>query len=196
MMKRLFDIAFASCCLLMLSPAMMAIALWVSLDSKGGIFFRQIRVGRHGGHFGLWKFRTMKPMSEASGQLTVGAKDMRITKAGQYLRKYKVDELPQLWNVICGDMSIVGPRPEVPKYVALYSEEQKKVLSIRPGITDQASLKYFEENELLAQSNDPESAYINEIMPAKLKLNLAYLHEQSFGKDLGIIWRTVCRMFG
>jgi lipopolysaccharide/colanic/teichoic acid biosynthesis glycosyltransferase len=137
----------------------------------------------------------MRPMSESAGQLTVGANDMRITNAGKTLRKFKLDELPQLFNVLIGDMSLVGPRPEVPKYVAMYTPEQRRVLSIRPGITDHASLLYFEENELLAQSEDPEKTYITEIMPAKLALNLQYLNSNSFRGDITIILRTVQRMF-
>jgi lipopolysaccharide/colanic/teichoic acid biosynthesis glycosyltransferase len=195
MMKRLFDICFSSACLFVLLPIMLIISIWVAMDSRGGVFFRQTRVGRDGVHFGLWKFRTMKPQSESAGQLTVGSNDMRITVAGKILRRYKVDELPQLWNVVCGDMSMVGPRPEVPKYVAMYTLEQSKVLSIRPGITDKASLIYFEENDLLAQSKNPEETYIQSIMPEKLKLNLMYMEEQSFLSDLKIIGNTIKRMF-
>lgn len=195
MMKRLFDIVFSAVMLVLLSPILLGITLYVACDSPGGPFFRQVRVGRHGRTFKLWKFRTMRPMSEASGQLTVGANDMRITGAGKILRKYKLDELPQLVNVLVGQMSMVGPRPEVPKYVAMYNVEQQLVLSIRPGITDEASLNYFEENELLAQSEHPEQTYIQEIMPAKLKLNLEYVRHQSFVGDLIIIARTAKRMF-
>lgn len=195
MIKRLFDIVFSAIMLVLLSPILLVITMYVAMDSPGGPFFRQIRVGRHGRNFKLWKFRTMRPMSEASGQLTVGANDMRITGAGKILRKYKLDELPQLVNVLVGEMSMVGPRPEVPKYVAMYNAEQQAVLSIRPGITDEASLSYFEENELLAQSEHPEQTYIQEIMPAKLKLNLEYVRHQSFVGDLIIIARTAKRMF-
>ncbi|MEN9640710.1 MAG: hypothetical protein RLZZ262_2579 [Bacteroidota bacterium] len=195
MIKRLFDIVFSSMMLVLLSPVLIGITIYVAIDSPGGPFFRQIRVGRSAQHFKLWKFRTMRPSSEASGQLTVGANDMRITRAGKILRKYKLDELPQLLNVWLGEMSMVGPRPEVPKYVALYNQDQKRVLTIRPGITDQASLEYFEENELLAKSNNPEQTYIDEIMPAKLKLNLEYLKHHSFAGDLVIIARTAKRMF-
>ncbi|MFM7730196.1 MAG: sugar transferase, partial [Flavobacteriales bacterium] len=159
-----------------------------------GVFYGQIRVGRNDTTFKMWKFRTMHPQSEAKGQLTVGARDPRITRVGYYLRKFKVDELPQLWNVFVGEMSIVGPRPEVPKYVELYNVEQRRVLTIRPGITDEASLRYFEENRLLAESSDPEKTYIEEIMPAKLKLNLEYLEHASLGSDLLIIGRTILRM--
>jgi lipopolysaccharide/colanic/teichoic acid biosynthesis glycosyltransferase len=180
MIKRLFDIVFSSMMLVLLSPVLIGITIYVAIDSPGGPFFRQIRVGRSAQHFKLWKFRTMRPSSEASGKI---------------LRKYKLDELPQLLNVWLGEMSMVGPRPEVPKYVALYNQDQKRVLTIRPGITDQASLEYFEENELLAKSNNPEQTYIDEIMPAKLKLNLEYLKHHSFAGDLVIIARTAKRMF-
>lgn len=195
MMKRLFDIVFATAMLIFLSPLLIILGIMISLDSKGGIFFGQIRVGKDGKHFKLWKYRTMKVNAESSGQLTVGSRDNRITSVGYYLRKFKVDELPQLWNVLIGEMSIVGPRPEVPKYVELYNSEQKRVLSIRPGITDYASLLYFTENDLLAASDNPEETYIGEIMPAKLKLNLKYLEEHSFLGDLKIVLLTARRIF-
>jgi lipopolysaccharide/colanic/teichoic acid biosynthesis glycosyltransferase len=192
--KRIFDIVFSGMMLLILSPLMLLFAIAILIDSPQGVFFGQIRVGKDGREFRMWKFRTMKPNSEKMGQLTVGARDNRITRAGFWLRKYKVDELPQLWNVLVGDMSMVGPRPEVPRYVNMYNAEQKKVLSIRPGITDYASLLYFEESVLLAQSVDPETTYINEVMPAKLKLNLDYLNKRTFSNDLSIILSTVKRM--
>jgi lipopolysaccharide/colanic/teichoic acid biosynthesis glycosyltransferase len=192
--KRIFDIVFSGVMLLILLPLMLILSLAILIDSPQGIFFGQIRVGKNGREFRMWKFRTMKPNSEKFGQLTVGARDTRITRVGFWLRKYKVDELPQLWNVFIGDMSMVGPRPEVPRYVALYNTKQKEVLSIRPGITDYASLLYFEESTLLAQSADPESTYINEVMPAKLKLNLDYLVKRTFSNDLSIIIDTVKRM--
>lgn len=179
----------------MLLPLFIIISIGVICDSKGGIFFGQTRVGINKKPFRLWKFRTMKPQSEKQGQLTVGARDSRITKIGYILRKYKIDELPQLWNVLVGEMSIVGPRPEVPKYVNMYSNEQLLVLSIKPGITDYASLMYFSESELLAKSADPEKTYIEEIMPSKLKLNLHYVAKHSFIQDLKIIRDTVIRMF-
>ena len=193
-MKRLFDIIFALVMLLLFSPLFVVLACWVSIDSRGGVFFGQERVGLDGKPFKLWKFRTMKPHSEKGGQLTVGASDSRITRAGYYLRKFKVDELPQLWNVVLGDMSVVGPRPEVPRYVALYSPEQRRVLSIRPGITDYASLRYFEESDILAKSANPEETYIQEIMPTKLALNLEYVHKHSFAGDLAIIVKTGWRI--
>jgi lipopolysaccharide/colanic/teichoic acid biosynthesis glycosyltransferase len=195
MIKRLFDILFSIVMLLLLSPLLISMAVIVALDSPGGVFFGQIRVGKSGRHFRLWKFRTMKVNAESSGQLTVGSRDNRITRAGFYLRKYKIDELPQLWNVLTGDMSIVGPRPEVPRYVAMYNEEQKQVLSILPGITDYASLLYFTENDLLAASSNPEETYIREIMPAKLELNLKYIREMSFLGDMKIVLLTARRIF-
>ena len=194
MIKRLFDILFAFSMLVLFSPLLMLLSLWVALDSRGGVFFGQQRVGINQRPFKLWKFRTMHPQSELHGQLTVGSSDKRITRAGYFLRKYKVDELPQLWNVLMGEMSIVGPRPEVPRYVAMYTSEQLRVLSIRPGITDYASLKYFSENDLLAASDNPEETYIREIMPAKLQLNLAYVQNHSFVGDLKIILLTGLRI--
>jgi lipopolysaccharide/colanic/teichoic acid biosynthesis glycosyltransferase len=194
-MKRLFDIVFAAIMLLLFSPLFILLACWIKLDSKGGIFFGQERVGLNGKCFKLWKFRTMRPQSEKGGQLTVGSTDSRITKAGYFLRKFKIDELPQLWNVVLGDMSVVGPRPEVPRYVALYTDEQSTVLSIRPGITDYASLRYFEESDLLAKSENPEETYISEIMPSKLALNLEYVRKHSFVGDLAIILKTALRIF-
>jgi lipopolysaccharide/colanic/teichoic acid biosynthesis glycosyltransferase len=193
-MKRLFDIVFACVMLLLFSPLFLVLACWIMFDSSGGVFFGQERVGLNGRSFKLWKFRTMKPHSEKGGQLTVGSSDSRITKAGYFLRKFKVDELPQLWNVVLGDMSVVGPRPEVPRYVARYTKEQRNVLSIRPGITDYASLRYFEESDLLAKSSNPEETYIHEIMPAKLALNLEYVREHSFVGDLAIILKTGLRI--
>lgn len=194
-MKRLFDIVFSLLMLLLLSPLFLVIIIAVILDSKGGAFFGQIRVGLNEKPFRLWKFRTMRPNSESSGQITVGAKDSRITRVGYSLRKYKLDELPQLFNVLIGEMSMVGPRPEVPKYVDLYSIEQKKVLTIKPGITDYASLEYFEESELLAKSSNPEKTYIEEVMPKKLALNLQYVNNRSFIGDMKIILKTIERIF-
>lgn len=194
MIKRLFDILFAFSMLVLFSPLLVLLSIWVALDSRGGVFFGQERIGIHQTPFKLWKFRTMHPKSELQGQLTVGSGDKRITRAGYFLRKYKVDELPQLWNVLMGEMSIVGPRPEVPRYVAMYTSEQLRVLSIRPGITDYASLTYFSENDLLAASDNPEETYIREIMPAKLQLNLEYVSNHSFLGDLKIIMLTGLRI--
>jgi lipopolysaccharide/colanic/teichoic acid biosynthesis glycosyltransferase len=190
-MKRLFDICFSAVLLLVLLPLGVLVSLWIVLDDFGSPFFVQQRVGLNGRNFGLLKFRSMRKNAESKGQLTVGMKDNRITRSGFFIRKYKIDELPQLVNVLLGEMSVVGPRPEVPKYVLLYNEEQQNVLSIKPGITDFASIEYVRENELLSQSPNPEKTYIEEIMPAKLALNLKYVREQSFLTDMKIILQTV-----
>ena len=192
--KRLFDIFFSSIGILILSPLFIILCIWVALDSPGGFFYRQIRVGRFGKDFRLFKFRSMVTGSDKKGLLTVGGNDARITRVGAVLRKYKLDELPQLFNVWLGDMSLVGPRPEVRKYVSLYSEEQLKVLNVRPGITDYASIKYFSENELLGQSSAPEKTYVEEIMPEKLRLNLIYIQDKSFLTDIKIILKTLLKI--
>lgn len=194
-MKRAFDIIFSFFGLLALFPFFLFIGIWILIDSPGGIFYRQTRVGRNNRDFRLWKFRSMRPDSDKKGLLTVGGRDPRITNSGYFIRKYKIDELPQLINVLTGDMSFVGPRPEVRKYVDLYSEEQKRVLLVRPGITDIASLEYFEENELLGKSSDPERTYIDQIMHAKLKLNLQYIDKANLGTDLSMIFKTIARIF-
>lgn len=194
-MKRAFDIACAFTFLVLLSPLLLIAAGCVAVTSPGGSFFRQTRVGRGGRDFRLLKFRTMRIGSEAKGQLTIGGRDPRVTRAGYFLRASKLDELPQLWNVLVGDMSLVGPRPEVPKYVALYTPEQRAVLSVRPGITGMASINYINENELLAKATDPEWTYIHEVMPAKLALDLRYVRERSFLLDLRIIATTIKRVF-
>ena len=194
-MKRLFDICASGIGLLLLSPLFLLLAFAIVLESKGGVFYRQQRVGKDQDLFWLYKFRSMRPASDKAGLLTVGAKDSRITKVGYFIRKYKLDELPQLFNILKGEMTVVGPRPEVPKYVALYSPEQLKALSVKPGLSDLASLKYFQEAELLAQSSDPEKTYIEEILPAKLKLNLEYIQRQSFALDMKIIAQTILKIF-
>ena len=191
MLKRAFDIFCSFIGLIILSPLFISVCLLIILTSKGGIFFLQTRVGKNNSHFKLFKFRTMFTNSDKKGLLTVGAKDPRITSVGYYLRKYKLDELPQLLNVFFGSMSLVGPRPEVRKYVDLYSAEQKKVLLVKPGITDYASLEYFSENELLAKSSSPEKTYINEIMPAKLELNKKYILKNNVWIDIKIIFKTL-----
>lgn len=196
MIKRLFDIFFSFFGLLILLPFFILIGLIIVIDSKGGIFYQQIRVGKSNKEFGLYKFRTMKPDSDKKGLLTVGGRDPRITSIGYYLRKYKLDELPQLINVFIGDMSLVGPRPEVRKYVDMYSKEQQRVLLVKPGITDYASIEYFNENELLGKSDNPEQTYINEVMPAKLKINLKYIEEYSVLTDFKIIFKTIGKIFG
>lgn len=194
-MKRLFDILLSFVGLIILLPFFILISVWILLDSRGGIFYRQTRVGKNNIDFRLWKFRSMRPDSDKKGLLTVGGRDPRITSSGYFLRKYKIDELPQLINVLKGDMSFVGPRPEVRKYVDQYNDEQRKVLNVLPGITDVASLHYFEENELLSKSNDPEKTYIEEIMPAKLKLNLEYISKANLGTDIGMVFKTIGRIF-
>jgi lipopolysaccharide/colanic/teichoic acid biosynthesis glycosyltransferase len=195
MLKRLFDIFFSITGLIILSPLLVIISLLVGLTSKGGILYLQSRVGRGNKDFKVLKFRTMKAGSDKKGLLTVGGRDPRITQTGYFLRRYKLDELPQLFNVLAGTMSMVGPRPEVRKYVELYTDEQKKVLEIKPGITDYASLEYYDENEILAASSDPEAVYIKKVMPAKLELNKKYIREAGLLTDLKIILRTIKRMF-
>ena len=195
MIKRLFDIVLSFFALVLLLPVFIIISLWILLDSKGGVLYKQLRVGRYNRDFLLYKFRTMNPGSDTKGLLTIGGRDPRITRAGYLLRKIKLDELPQLFNILCGKMSIVGPRPEVRKYVDLYTTEQLKVLNIRPGLTDYASLEYINESEILASSDDPEKTYIDTIMPAKLELNLKYIQERSFRKDMGIIFKTIRTIF-
>lgn len=177
--------------LLLFSPLLIVISLAIVLDSKGGMFYKQIRVGQFGKDFKLLKFRSMRSDSDKKGLLTVGARDNRITKVGYYLRKYKLDELPQLFNVLGGSMSLVGPRPEVRKYVDMYTEEQSKVLQVKPGITDYASIEYINENEILAQSSNPEQTYIDEVMPAKLQLNKIYIKNPSLHQDFKILFLTV-----
>lgn len=194
MLKRAFDLLASFLALLALLPFLLVLALAVLLSSPGGAFFSQTRVGRGGKPYRLWKFRTMRPGSEAAGQITIGGRDPRITNAGYILRRTKLDELPQLWNVLIGDMSVVGPRPEVPKYVAMYNAEQRAVLDVRPGLTGLASIAYIDENEVLGRSADPERAYVEEVMPAKLALDLRYVRERSLWMDLRIIGGTLVRM--
>jgi lipopolysaccharide/colanic/teichoic acid biosynthesis glycosyltransferase len=192
--KRLFDIFCSIIGIIILSPLFLIIWVVVKLESRGPAFFLQTRVGKNNLDFKLYKFRTMYLNSEARGQLTVGMRDSRITKVGYTLRKYKLDELPQLFNVLIGDMSLVGPRPEVRKYVSFYSDDQMKVLSVRPGITDVASIKFINENELLASSENPEDYYINHIMPQKLALNLEYINSNLFLKDVSLIFKTIIKI--
>lgn len=194
-MKRLFDVLSSFTALVFLAPALVVVALVIAGGSKGGAFFKQVRIGKHGKPFDLLKFRTMQMGSEAKGQLTVGGRDPRITGVGYFLRKTKLDELPQLLNVLRGDMSIVGPRPEVPKYVALYTPEQRAVLQVRPGLSSLASMEYINENEVLGRSSDPEGTYISEVMPAKLELDLKYVREQNLALDIRIIFGTLAKLF-
>ena len=187
-MKRLFDITASGLGLLVLSPLFLILAVWIKLDSPGPVFYRQVRVGRGNKDFRLFKFRSMRVGSDKKGLITVGGHDPRVTRSGYYIRKYKLDELPQLINVFIGDMSLVGPRPEVRKYVDLYTPEQMHVLDVRPGITDMASIRYRNENELLEQAADPEQYYRDVVMQDKLRINLEYIADHSFIKDLKIIF--------
>jgi lipopolysaccharide/colanic/teichoic acid biosynthesis glycosyltransferase len=197
MSKRLFDVAFSLLALLLLSPLLLALALWVRLDSPGPVFFRQQRVGLGGRLFGIYKFRTMHTGAEAAGpQITVG-RDVRITRAGAWLRRSKLDELPQFINVLRGDMSVVGPRPEVPRYVAHYPAELRAVvLGVRPGITDLASIAFRNESDLLAHSPDPERTYVEQVLPIKLRYAQQYVHTRSLWLDMRIIAWTVLALLG
>ncbi len=189
-MKRLLDILSSLLALVLLLPVWVAVSVAIVVGSRGGVFYKQIRVGKDNRDFNLYKFRTMRTGADQKGLLTVGERDSRITRVGYFLRKYKIDEFPQLINVLKGDMSIVGPRPEVRKYVDMYTSDQMRVLSVRPGLTDIASIQYVHENELLAASDDPEKTYIEEVMPAKLQLNLQYIDHQSLIGDLRLIGKT------
>lgn len=193
MIKRLFDIISSFLVLLVLSPILVIVSILILLDSKGGVFYKQKRVGLNQHEFGLYKFRTMRPDSD-SVKITVGDRDPRVTEIGYYLRKYKLDELPQLLNILKGEMSVVGPRPEVKQYVDLYNENQLRVLSVKPGLSDLATLEYVNESEILAKSEDPERTYVEEIMPDKLKLNLEYIDNQSLLLDVKVIFKTLARI--
>lgn len=194
MIKRGIDILFSLIGLICLFPFFIFISFFIFITSNGGVFFVQLRVGKNNKDFKLYKFRTMFLNSDNKGLLTVGNNDKRITKLGYYLRKNKLDELPQLINVLNGTMSLVGPRPEVRKYVNLYNSEQKSILDVKPGITDLASIMYYNENEILANSVNPEQTYINEIMPIKLELNKQYINEMSLFTDLKIIFKTFIKL--
>lgn len=189
-MIRFFDLIFSIMGLVILSPLFIILYLLIRIESKGGGFYSQERIGKNGKPFKLYKFRSMRIGSDKKGLITIGEKDNRITKTGFILRKYKLDELPQLWNVFIGDMSLVGPRPEVKKYTDLYTEEQKQVLHVRPGITDWASIKYVDENKILGESKTPDEAYVNLIMPNKIKLNMVYIQNQTLGEYFKIIFTT------
>ena len=191
--KRILDILLSALGLIILSPLFLAVSLAIVLESKGGIFYLQTRVGKNRKHFKLIKFRSMRSDADRTGLLTIG-RDQRITKVGQLIRTAKIDELPQLINVIKGEMSLVGPRPEVPRYVDMYNERQLEVLVVRPGITDLASIKYYKESLLLGQADDPENVYINRIMPDKLELNLEYIRNMNILTDVRIIFRTIGRI--
>lgn len=189
-MKRFFDLVASGLGLLVLSPLFLILAVWIKCDSKGPVFYRQVRVGRNNRDFRLYKFRSMRVGSDKRGLITIGGHDPRVTRSGYYIRRYKLDELPQLINVFVGDMSLVGPRPEVRKYVDLYTPEQMHVLDVRPGITDLASIRYRNENELLEQVDDPERYYVDEIMQDKLQINLEYVAHHSFATDILLIINT------
>ena len=190
-MKRLFDIVASTLGLIVLSPLFLVLAVWIKVDSKGPVFYRQTRVGWHNKDFRIFKFRSMRVGSDRGSLVTIGGRDPRITKSGYYIRKYKLDEFPQLINVLIGDMSLVGPRPEVRHYVDYWTPKQMRVLDVRPGITDPASIKFRNENELMAQADDPEQYYINVIMQEKLRLYLEYVDNQSFLYDLRLIFATL-----
>ncbi|WP_426329336.1 sugar transferase [Pedobacter sp. R-06] len=192
--KRIFDVVFAILCLVLFSPLLILIAILIKLNSRGPVIFKQIRVGRNMKDFHLVKFRTMYVTQSNNSLLTIGNRDNRITRIGYWLRKYKLDELPQLLNVLKGQMSFVGPRPEVRKYVNLYNEEQRYVLSVKPGITDWASVEFCNENELLKHAEDPETYYIERIIPAKIKQNMRYIHHNDILTDFKIIWLTINRI--
>lgn len=195
MTKRLFDFSLSLIALIILMPLFILIAVAIKINSRGSAFYKQARVGKDGNEFELFKFRTMYVNSDRAGLLTIGSKDYRITSVGYWLRKYKLDELPQLLNVLKGDMSFVGPRPEVRKYVNMYTPAQLKVLSVKPGVTDWASIKYFDENDILAGSDDPEDMYIKVIVPSKISKNLEYIDNQGILMDLKIILSTIKRIF-
>ena len=193
-MKCAFDIIVSSIILLLFLPFGIIISLIIVFSSRGGVFYTQERVGRNGVPFGVIKFRTMRRNADKAGKLTVGMRDPRITKIGYLLRKLKLDEFPQFMNVLGGSMSIVGPRPEVQEYVNMYTEKQMEILTIKPGITDYASLEYFKENEMLGKSDNPQRTYIEEVMPAKIELNRKYMENPGVGQDIKIMWRTFLKM--
>lgn len=195
-MKRAFDIIMAALGLVLLSPLMILIALLIKLTSPGPIFYGQERVGRNFKPFRIWKFRSMVPHADRIGGLLTAGRDPRITPVGAFLRKTKLDELPQLWNVLVGDMSFVGPRPEVRRYVEYYRQEYEHILQVRPGITDPASLKYRHESEILGQCADPEHIYLTQILPDKIALARQYIQQQSLWYDLMLIMKTILHMPG
>lgn len=189
-MIRFCDIVFSFIGLLLLLPVFIIVSLWIVIDNPGPVFYRQSRVGKDNRDFLLLKFRSMRVGADKMSLITVGDHDPRVTRAGFYIRKYKLDELPQLCNVLVGDMSFVGPRPEVRRYVDVYTPEQRRVLSVRPGITDYASIEYIDENTILAQAADPDKTYIEQIIPAKIALNMRYIEHQTLGEYFKIIFLT------
>ena len=194
MLIRLLDIVLSLLGLIFLLPIFLILAVWIKFDSQGSIFFRQIRVGKDGRDFRIYKFRTMIVNAEKMGIITIGERDPRITNSGYFLRKYKLDELPQLINVLKGEMSFVGPRPEVRKYVEMYNQEQLKILTVKPGITDYASIEYINEDEILGKSSDPEKTYIEEIMPQKIKYNMKYINNKTMIEYFKIIFLTIIKI--
>jgi len=193
-MLRVFDLIFSFVGVILLLPFLMIIGCAVLFTSKGGIFYTQERIGKNGRPFKLLKFRTMKTGSDKKGLLTVGENDNRITRVGKVLRKYKIDELPQLLNVLFGTMSLVGPRPEVRKYVDLYTPEQRNVLNVKPGITDYASVYYMDENKLLSTADDPELMYIEEIMPDKIRWNMVFINKPTIANYFNVVWLTIDKL--
>lgn len=193
-MKRLIDIFASGLGLLLLSPLFIILAVWIKLDSKGPVFYRQIRVGKDNKDFSIYKFRSMRMGADKGSLITIGGRDSRVTRSGYYIRKYKLDELAQLINVFIGEMSLVGPRPEVRKYVDLYTDEQQKVLSIRPGITDYASIEYMNENELLEHSLNPDKTYVEDVMPAKLALNMKYINNPTLFEYFKLVFLTIFKI--
>lgn len=189
-MKRLFDIIASSLGLIVLSPMFLVLAIWIKTDSKGPVFYRQTRVGKDNRDFRLYKFRSMRPDADKGSLITIGGRDPRVTRSGYYIRKYKLDEFPQLINVLKGEMSLVGPRPEVRKYVDMYTPQQMKVLSVKPGITSLASIRYRNENEILAAADDPDRCYIEQVMPDKLRIDLEYVGNASLANDIRLILST------
>ena len=189
-MKRLFDIVASGIGLVLLSPLFLVLAIWIKMDSKGPVFYRQVRVGKNNKNFRILKFRSMHVGADTGSLVTIGGRDSRITRSGYYIRKYKFDEIPQLINVFIGDMSLVGPRPEVRYYVNYWTSEQMHVLDVRPGITDPASIKFRNENELMEKAEAPEDYYINVIMQEKIKLYLEYVENASFWYDIKLIFMT------
>lgn len=190
-MIRFFDFLFTILGLIILSPLFLIVAVWIKLDSNGHVFYSQTRVGKNNKDFKLLKFRSMVTDADKKGLITVGGRDPRVTQSGYFIRKYKLDELPQLLNVLIGDMSLVGPRPEVRKYVNLYNETQRKVLSVKPGITDYASIEYIDENEILGKAENPEKVYIEQIMPEKIVYNMKYIQNRSVKEYFKIIFLTL-----
>ena len=189
-MKRFFDVIASGLGLIVLSPLFLILAIWIKLDSKGPVFYRQVRVGFKNKDFRIFKFRSMRVGADKGSLVTIGGHDPRVTRSGYFIRKFKFDELPQLINVFLGDMSLVGPRPEVRHYVDYWAPEQMHVLDVRPGITDPASIKFRNENELMEKAEDPEKYYIEVIMQEKIKLYLEYVEKHSFFYDLGLIFKT------